>query len=205
MVRGIHDDKVFMSLDEGRKRSPGDVLHLSGATADNARTRVSAARIVYQMVQCEDVSHFRMLRRHFQNRALIEFADTIKGWLDQAMNRTTHARGLCTPSVLLAASAILIRIDPGQAEHFLRQLTSGFFTEEGNAACVLRKTLLATPHRSDRISRLTSLALIFKAWQLHCQNKTCEHLRWQETTGGFPVPAGFEQSWRHSDECVSHY
>ena len=199
VTRGIYDKGAFLALDEGKRRSASDVLVMTEGHPDHAIQRTSAARILYGLLQCRDnLPVFRMNRLPLQNKTLVRFTNSLPE-MDQAIGLVLGERGLCVPAVLTTAAVILLRIQPDRGEAFIKTLKSGLgFADEQDPVRLLRNQLMKMKNGSDRISKLTALALIFRCWNFWIENKPCKSLYWQEKGDNFPIPNGFDV-WRQQD------
>lgn len=192
----IYDSEAFKYIDEVKKRTAGYLMAASGSK--NAIPKASGTRLVYQVVHCDNLKRLRLYKKRIHNCDLADFAEQISE-IDEAVALSSVLVKISTRAVITASAVVLLRINPDQARSFFEKLQTGFFPERDDPVQVLRDQLLIRENPKQAAEILENLALIFKAWNLSVNGKTCKKLVWRFRAPGreaFPVPEGFEQAWR---------
>lgn len=162
-------------MDQGRKRSPGQQLHLLGYA--NAHHLASAVRV---LIEWRDGI---MFRDNHQSAAVTsariqEFVEAnphIPLLVNEARNRVTSC--YMTPSVVAAFYIEAASIDKEMADEFLTQLAEGTGLKPGSPILALRERAIRGKAERRKDSDRNQLGLLIRAWNMHWDGKTVARMQ----------------------------
>lgn len=185
IVTGL-DENVFTTLDQGRKRTGGDVLFMRGIKRYNA-VSVACATIY----------------RVFKNRAIYGAVDPIPAYgIDEVIDRHPGLAAsveYCAPlhsagdsGVIglgyLAAFHYLIENtfnDPDKAASFVEGITKGTGLEDESPILQFRRRVLSAGRRRDIMHAQAKTALIAKVVGLHLSGQNVKYLTQPPTSATY--------------------
>lgn len=183
VIRGV-DPATFTVLDTGKRRSPADVLHISGVNTYNENIVAAAARFLrlYELVPhlvwtgtTKMVPNFNTEVLDVVNRHPDIYSAAV---LADGLRKPFHIR----PSATTAAYTLMLEASSQSdyLEEFHAALISGANLELGDARLTLRNSLnnRATgpaPHGAAASQRL--MALFLKAWNAYIKGEPLKVLK----------------------------
>lgn len=175
--RGL-EDEVFMNLDTGGARTPGDLLYIAGYnyTSNTASTIRQALSILE--VESGVLSPTSMNKKKVPPAELLEWAHEHQEEMVLAVKTTmtTDAKLVCSPPSLFAALYFLFaQYNASGARDFFNILIQGigFEHEEGDPVYQLRKQLLTfKSHKNLKRPTYYKAALVIKAWNAFQNRET---------------------------------
>lgn len=178
-----HENAVFNSTDEGRKRTLGHLL--SGAGWHNYNLLAAAIHTVYVL----DVDLPSMPGGFTANLglALLEDCPNINASVLYVMEydiRSTYSVGMAA-----GLHYIMSKKDSDAADHFWKSFATGIFTSAKSPVRQARDIVVANKNaKADhRLTPTTIQALIIKAWNLQREGRTRKQLRWNSEKENFPL------------------
>jgi hypothetical protein len=149
------------SLDQGLKRTAGHILAIQGVKSANLAAPVARAVVGWELSDGRAMNQGRNIsQQEIIDRAVKDPA--IAAATDFAVQRQHGLARVVVGSVIGFAHVVLSRIDPGDAANFLNRLIYGEGLKRGTAVYALRERL-----NDQRPTRDRSIALIFRAWNMH--------------------------------------
>lgn len=197
VMRGFSGDAVH-TIDIGKPRSNGDVLHFGGFK--NTNNLAHSCRISIAYKECSgdlqkwasDKSGNKTLSSH----EILKEAETNKG-LVEAVNQVVSMRFI-KKYISIGNAAfcynLFSRIDKIAANEFFYLLDKGIDLPEGHPVLLLRNTLTLKEHMVMRYYKggnyKTSyvIGLIIKAWNAYRDNKFLKRLNFREDIEQYPLP-----------------
>jgi hypothetical protein len=183
--RNLHPD-VFMDLDTGGMRSPGDMLHVAGF---NYTTNVaSAIRQASSILEVESgiIKPTSMSKKRIAPSVLLEWAQEHSDELLEAVKSTMtkDAKVVCGPPSLHAALYFLFaQYNRKAAREFYTTLIEGlgFELDSHDPVYMLRKQLLAfKANKNVKRPAYYKAALIIKAWNAFQQRDSIQQLKYTD-------------------------
>lgn len=195
LVTGLPPE-VFDTIDQGVKRTPGDILAVHGVKNS---IRVSAALPI--------VAEYLSGGRDFENANsrfrddLRRLYDTHRGIEDSAL-MPAFLQKLTTPRVLTALHYLFSLSCPEKAEAFFNAVATGENMVAGDPPLVLRSRLIENLAAKAKVSPWYLMALWIKAWNAYCLGSKLRMLRYIE--GGGRLPGIFPVNLRIEYLKASH-
>ena len=185
-VRRELDPDVFMVLDTGGTRSPGDMLHVAGFQyTSNIASAIRQASSILE-VEAGVVNPQSMGKKKITPAILLEWAQEHEEELVEACRETMtkDAKVVCSPPSLFAALYFLFaQYNRKACREFFQTLTQGIGFEHGNHDPLyqLRKQLLSfKSHKNMRRPSYYKAALVIKAWNAYQNRETIHQLKFLE-------------------------
>ena len=183
------DPGDFQVLDQGKKRSAGDVLGMAGFSNTNNMAAVARLAIMLQhhrdkpWANLPDVTQQRVVEFAKSNRTILEWANA----------HGRHARrNALVPEVQFGAVAFYVAQNSTNLhdwETFSARVCSGEMLREGDPEHSLRRWAV---NRNVRLSGSTSsqatVAVITKAWNAYVLSKSIRVLGWKRHEMPMPKP-----------------
>lgn len=191
LTTGLSDPNAFKTIDTGRTRGADQVLQMAGVK--NPNNVAAAVRIVMAWDMATDktkhvVRAVKGVTNHEVLEKVYEFEESV---LLEGLRLSKTFPTSCGNSVLYGAYLILSRIPNNQAGEFYGKLEDGLFSSKQDPCKLLTDRIfnrVGSWTKEDERTEL--LALIFKAYNWHCQdNYTQKRLLWDKGSK-FPVPYG---------------
>ena len=162
-------------MDQGRKRSPGQQLHLLGYA--NAHYLAGTARMLIEWrdgIMFRDTSQKSVVTAA-RIQEFVEENPRIPPLVNEARQRAISC--YMTPSVVAAFYVEASSIDKEMADEFLTQLAEGTGLKQGSPILALRER--AIRNRADRRkdSDRNQLGLLIRAWNLHWDGQTVTRMQ----------------------------
>lgn len=185
VVEGV-DDGAFDTLDDGMKRTLGQVLQMEGE--ENYNALAASLMPIWQFENGEGLLDPSAVPTKSEALRLLEHYPTIRGSVSHS-NRCSallpHAVGALIHHVAnqhLSRAAV--------AEEFLENIGSGVNLSVDNPARALREILILNKARRHRLVRRALLALAILAWNKTYEGKPCRILKIpQGDSGTIKIPA----------------
>lgn len=179
-VRGLPDD-VFDTIDQGSRRSHGDIVGLKGI--QNSYTIAAAIKWV---------------DKYYTSRVFTTTAYTPSQILDlldehpklgESFRYSSGAKGLMPGSMMMAAHYLFSRNGDNKdaADEFIGKLISGSELAEGTGIYVLREMLLKNNQAKTKFKAAYIFALTIKAWNAWRTDAYVKILRFQTDSETVPV------------------
>lgn len=180
------EDEVFTTLDQGRKRTGGDVLFMRGAKRYNALSvscsmlfRMVKNRPIYGAVdQIPAYGIDKIFDRHPGLAASIEFCAPLHGRGDTAVAGLGY----------LAAFHYAIETimgEPEKAASFVQGLTTGAELPEDSPLLKFRQRVLGARSKRDIMHAQAKVAMLAKVAGLHVTDQTVKYLTQPSTSASF--------------------
>lgn len=184
LVEGLEED-VFDTIDIGARRIAADVLGVLGET--NCRCLAGALNWVDkyfhgQMDKTSGVDTFTISDLLEEHRDLAESVRLAGG-------RTA----LLPPALMAALHYLFSKDDRGEADRFVKDLSTGASLAEDDGVYVLRERLMKNRLTKAKLPHVQIAALAIKAWNARRNAKPVRVLRWGsegEVVEPFPVIHG---------------
>jgi len=183
--RNLHPE-VFMALDTGGIRSPGDLLQIAGF---NYTTNIaSAIRQASSILEVESgiTKPQSMGKKKIAPAVLLEWAEEHQEELLEAVRETMSkdAKVVCSPPSLHAALYFLFaQYNRKATREFYTALTTGlgFEHDAHDPIYMLRKQLLAFQgNKNIKRPSYYKAALVIKAWNAYQNRDTIQQLKYSE-------------------------
>lgn len=180
VVRGLSHE-TFDTIDQGRKRTAGDVLARRG---EKHYTMLAAAcRIVFGITTLGKVDLGRAIRPD-------EIIDTINEHPDLRVccEWVSQHRGERIVSMSLAAALLYLfgKTDPERASVFWNRVLTGEGLTRNMPEFYLRSRLIENGRAVSKLRGDVICALAIKAWNAAIKNAQCKQLKWDTEREEFP-------------------
>lgn len=182
-------EKVFATLDQGKRRTVADMLALrnEAATSD-----LSSCLSWLWKYETDNLRNGRQSGWPTATQALdvLERNPHIRESIRFVM--TGKLRHLAGRQALAVAHYILNKIDEGDTESFFEQLASGTNLAEDEPIYRLRERLMADRVAKNKMPQHERIAIIFKAWNAWRVGRPVRNLSWRgrgEGSEAFPIPS----------------
>lgn len=164
VVRGLPPETQKV-MDQGRKRTPGQQLYLSGVKDANLMASVFKVVLVWETgLMFRDNS----LQRQITSAAIEEYVFDHPEDLEFAQAHSNVIRSIDAPPSVIGAFAVIAgRVDPEGAHEFLSQLHSMVGMSIGHPVHTLDKRLRSIRKQSLRFSQRDYLALFIQAFNAY--------------------------------------
>ena len=174
------DKAAFPTIDTGRRRTPGDVLHIAGE-----KSGIATAAALSWVARYESGMNIR-----FYKNTASQMPDLIArhpGIRDSVSAIGHKCAGMMAPSILTAFHYIASKVDAELSQEFCLRLHDGVELKEGSAVKVLRDKLQNNARSKARLPPIHIFAALNKAWPYFKigRNITAAKLRWS-TDEEFP-------------------
>lgn len=173
IVYGIKEE-TFSSIDQGSKRTAGQVLNILECKRSN--TLAAALRIAYiyfdidPSLSCSSVPYVH-------NQALLNFLE-LHPEIKSSVAKVATGGRLCSSSILAFCHFVFAGKSQKAADLFFKQLLRGEDLHAGHPVLALRSRLFRNRNGRAAISARELIALIFKAWN-YCRNaQNIKNLTW---------------------------
>lgn len=168
VVRGLPPETQKV-MDQGRKRTPGQQLYLSGIKDANLMASIFKVLLVWESgLMFRDHS----LQRQITSAAIEEYIADHLDDLEFAQASSTMIRSIdAPPSVVGAFAVIASRVNAGDAHEFLAQLHSMVGMSVGHPVHTLDKRLRSIRKQSVKLSGRDYLALFIQAFNAYRQGR----------------------------------
>ncbi|AGN51598.1 hypothetical protein VPLG_00159 [Vibrio phage eugene 12A10] len=191
LTTGLSDPNAFKTIDTGRTRGADQVLQMAGVK--NPNNVAAAVRIVMAWDLATDkTKHVVRTVKGTTNHEVLEKVYEFKEeTLLEGLRLSKTFPSSCGNSVLHGAYLILSRISDNRAEEFYNKLEDGLFSSKQDPCKLLTDRIYnRVGNWTKEDERTELLALIFKAYNWHCEsNFTQKRLVWDKSSK-FPVPYG---------------
>jgi hypothetical protein len=179
---------AFQTIDDGKKRSPGDVLHIHGV--ENANSTAAAIKFIIRYkkgvsnrsvnangkISNQDVLNW--YKKHPSISDDIRFSYTLYD---------ASGRIILTPSKICAYYFLFSEIDKNDAGKFLSRLAIGSELKRKDPIFLLRSKLVeAKINKQVSLSGVVEQALIIKAWNKWRSKSSISILKWDAHREPFP-------------------
>ena len=184
---GIDPDN-FSTIDEGKKRNPGDVFKISGYS--DANNLAAACRIVmaYDSGKAQPSGGANEVPT---NTVLLDWAGknpTIEE--DLSVGRSLYGASdnmILSRSKIAAYIHITKRLDEGAALKFFSQLTTGIGLVNSGPVHMLRRRLLKSKlDKMHSIPAAIELGLVVRSWNAWREGKSPKFIKYVPRTGRIP-------------------
>jgi len=179
-------DNAFVTIDTGKTRSAGDILHMSGVKDGGISAAV--AKLLWQM----------MSRVPLQTPAppayllkVLERFPSAEKWIKRtgpSVNTVTSRSSLVLALIYLED----IAQKPMAAERFFKGVTEGANLEEGSPILALRNRIIAIRRDAGRLDSAWSWPITAKAVSYFETGRAVSKLRYVKSTGPLEVPDLFD-------------
>lgn len=140
VVRGL-DPEVASTLDTGKRRSPSDVLHLSGVRSGYNTTLAAAIRLILQYRRGELWTPYKPT-----NREILAFQQANQGLVDWVHRMRAKGPLRNFASATSAVMYLGCQHQSARAVEFAEALITGAGMERGHPALAVRERLLSGRH-----------------------------------------------------------
>lgn len=176
-------------MDTGAKRSAGDALHLGGIANGNIVAASAKLGIAY------DAGNLRRARNIVNGRDVPTATHSeIRQWIDlnpgivDAVRDTRRWPGR-SKAAAAAALHVLSAIDAEEAGEFVgRIMNLNFRDDGGDPAKTLYERLIVSRTNRERLSSVTEMHMIFRAWNSERNGKRLSKLLIRNSATPFEVP-----------------
>lgn len=167
---------AFLTLDQGSKRTAGDVLGMEGVPhhSDVAASLSYPWRHEHQMLGSEVVG-----RPNASAAELLDLLNNHQGILkSSAYFASKQAGRIAKPGMFIFLHYVCTNRHPDQEQFFDNVLTGVGITDRDSVAFLLRKRLIDNAANKAKLPPIDILALSIKAWNMHILGSTGKNLRW---------------------------
>lgn len=178
---GVPDD-VFSTMDQGAKRTTGDILGIHGIA--NPIQVASAAGVVFRFLSGETPSAY--FKSATSTSDIEEFVLN-NPLLGDAVRIAERCRKVTKNGQIVAAFWFLAQlIDRETADSFIEHLIRGDNMGMNHPVKVLREKIFADLGSTAKLPKLVLFAFFIKAWNAFREGREIKFLRWREGED-FPV------------------
>jgi hypothetical protein len=191
VARGAPDDS-FITIDTGKTRSTGDILHMTGV--NDGGISAAVAKLLWQMLR----------RQSLQTPApasyLIKVLDrypSAKKWI--AATAGSKVNTVTSRSCLVLACVYLedIAQKPYDAGRFFKAVTEGANLPEGDPVLALRNRLITVRSSGGRLDSSWSWPITAKAVSYFEAGQKVSKLRYVKASGPLEVPDMFDAHFKN--------
>lgn len=185
------DPDDFVVIDQGRSRTPGDVLSIHGVP--NGKTLVAIARTFLSMCEIQ-TQVWEGRAASMPSATVIDYAlreqDALRHHASLGGEAFNAAR---LPKVAYAAVGLYVEtISHGmdQWHNFHEEVVSGTMLTEGSPAYALRKWSISRTNGNTggRLRQQGQVVYISKAWNAYVADRPIKVLRWGASEWPMPLP-----------------
>jgi hypothetical protein len=175
-------------MDSGVKRSAGDSLHLTGTPSANLVAAVARLGITY------DNGYLTRARSVINGQDVPSPTHAeIRQWVDlnpNVVDCVNYTRRWPGRSKAAAATGLLVtrRIDVEEATEFFQRIIDLDFRGKGDPAKTLYERLLSSQTNRERMSNVTELHLIFRAWNAERDGQQLAKMTIRNSATPFEIP-----------------
>jgi len=193
VIRGLADS-VFDTLDTGAKRTPGDVLSLSGIK--NSKLVATAARL---LLIYKKSGELRISTTDFYttNNDILTFVQE-RTLLQMSANHVGAKKGLRKIAgyggLMVSLHYLFLMANEEKCNYFFSSLETGAGLEKGNPILALRNRLLGEDSRMYRAGGELS-ALYIKAWNATLNKKQIVNIRFNPAAEEYPLIEQLKGKW----------
>lgn len=194
LTTGLSDPNAFKTIDTGRTRGADQVLQMAGIK--NPNNVAAAVRIVMSWDSSVDktkhiVRTVKGTTNHEVLEKVYEFNEEV---ILEGLRLSKTFPKSCGNSLLHGAYLILSRINGNRVEEFFGKLEDGLFTSKQDPCKLLTDRIYnRVGNWSKEDERTELLALIFKAYNWHCQDNYKQKMLVWNKGSKFPVPYGVKR------------
>lgn len=172
VVRGL-EHEAFDTIDQGRKRTVGDVFARQGYK--HYVTLAAAVRNLWRYENGFSQTHESI--RADEANEVIEKHPALHAAVEEARHLLGHQR-LLHPGILAWLVYSTSQVDEAQSKKFWSQVATGEGLTKSMAAYWLRERLIDNTSSKARLHADTIAALCIKAWNSYRAGKVCKTLKW---------------------------
>lgn len=184
VVRGL-DSRIFTTLDQQKKRSAIDVLHISG----EEHTKILASAITLVM-DIRAGGQWMRGKSRGTNQAFIDFMKK-EPEIRESVSFVSHKQGMLTKlggfAIPTALHYLFSLADKSKADEFMEDLHSGIVHGTNDPVYLLRQRLIANAATRIKMERTFMCALFIKAWNARFAGETMHRLIWNPSREDFPT------------------
>lgn len=184
IVHGLSSE-VFISKDDGRKRSASDALALMG---EKNTTTLGAS-----LVLLDRFEHGNVLSKDSYSNARVAEILSRHSQLPESVEKCFELKVIMPPSVASVCHYLFSKLHPEKADQFIKDLKDGESLIKSDPVYILRERLMAARMAKGK-TKLASyyiMALTIKVWNARQKNQTVRYLKWTEagdSRESFPIP-----------------
>ena len=190
VARGAPDDS-FITIDTGKTRSTGDILHMTGV--NDGGISAAVAKMLWQMIRRQPLQ--TPAPPSYLIKVLERYPSTAK-WIaasaGQKVNTVTSRSSLVLACVYLED----IAQKPSAAERFFKAVTEGANLPEGDPVLALRNRLITVRASGGRLDAAWSWPITAKALSYFESGQKVSKLRYVKASGPLEVPDSFEANFK---------
>lgn len=176
VVRGL-PKRVFDTIDQGKKRTAGDVLSKAGIT--NPNVVAAAANLIHAWKTTGNVhlSSLSPSARTIESIVTSEYPELVECALWYRAKKQT--RGIFVGGEVVFCKAVFSRANQSKSDSFFDQLDSGANLTEDDPIFLLRNKLIEDKTGVSRLLKHIRIGYYFLAFKLHCKNEKRKTLRFR--------------------------
>lgn len=179
-------EESFRTIDNGKKRTIGDILTIEGYSYGDNLGATLRYLYYWDDIKKGKTITFHQFRKTPTKEELLELLKNNEDLFFSAQH-AYFIKNLIPPSAAIFCHYILTKIDKNKAMFFFERLKDGTGLEKGDPIHTLRERFIAS--RKSRYERLTTeicIIFMFIAWNYFRKNKSLIYLKW--TGKKFPLP-----------------
>lgn len=171
------DPEVFMTIDQGRKRTAGDILDTSRLCESNPSGYAAAARML--LLLDENRLQGKGRGSNGRHHLMIEHFDKNKAVLTEGMHYSNRGafRRLATPAMVVSAFAHYAKEDISLAREFFEDALR--LQPESKTVALLKDRLVENQISSTKLPPIAVQSLILKALRKFFDGQDIARLRYQ--------------------------
>lgn len=179
VVRGL-EHAAFDTIDQGKKRSSGDILARQGEK--NCRMLAAAVKAVYEIENNYVVTHKRAFRPSLLHATLAS-CDDIRQVVSDCLHamKVNKVRSLINPGTACALMYLTRKSNRQLADSFWARVFGGEGLTKSMPEYLLRQRLTENTLSIARLPRDTVVALVIKAWNAVKTGQSIKCLKWSST------------------------
>lgn len=166
------DENAFDCIDQGKKRTTGQVLKLSGYEA--GATLSAAVRFI-------EIHNHKGTRpeRHQSSAMVRNILENHPGIVSSSDRAPKCPSRLCPRSLLVAAHYLFSQSNPDLADEFLHEVATGENLRANHPAMSLRRRMMEKNAYGSGTARKHMLAIFIKAWNARILGNDIKVLGWR--------------------------
>lgn len=183
-------DEIFHYIDQGKKRTAKDVLHIAGVPNSGAIAGIIKAAIVMQTGALIDAS---AVQTQLSNEDIYQVYEKKPQYWQDVFGKTQRwykaFHHVLTPSFLAAHFCTFGDLNIEAAEQFMEKLCTGIGLGANDPVRVLREYYLRQLDLKGKKANTTSYlsAVMIKGWNAYRQNKEVTQLKWDSSREAYPI------------------
>lgn len=181
VVTGL-DPKAFTTIDQGKKRTVGDVLGIQGEK--NSTLLASVLRFIHSYRKQNIHYRLKIGPTHAELNTILREYPSLKNHIDER-DKGLYPLGV-SPTNSIFASWLLTSYEPTYAKDFFEKLRSGENLPKGHPVLVLRNLLQRKKGAAEQTPSFHILALIFKAWTKFIRGANVKRFSFDSDREAFP-------------------